>query len=312
MAVGKDPGFFYLTGHEIPHTLTTNIFEISKDFFTNCPSEDRIRFSSKSGEPGFSGPGKEKLSGLGHGDLKESYHFQSFKLSPNVALPASLAKHRATLQNFSDECERVGNVLLEAFSVGLKRPPTFLTKHHTGEQNRFRLLHYPPYLGSDSGRNPPDIEQSIRAGAHSDYGSITLLFQEPSDEGGLQVWLNGAWVGVPYVENAIVVNIGDALEFWTAGQLRSTIHRVTFPPGKGEMQSRYSIPFFVTADDNTLLEPILSPSDDVIPMDTAKAFFGDIARVKGYLQLDPITALEHRMRREATISGTSLMAFPQN
>ncbi|KAF4462621.1 2OG-Fe(II)oxygenase superfamily [Fusarium albosuccineum] len=194
-----------------------------------------------------------------------------------------------------------------ASNSGEPKPPAFLPAHHTGQQNRFRLLHYPPYVPDADGPSSPD-EEDIRAGVHSDYGSLTLLFQEPTDQGGLQVWQNGDWVDVPYVTHAIVVNIGDALEFWTACQLRSTIHRVTFPPGQAPPQSRFSIPFFVTANDETVLEPILPPSNNTATQDSSKAFFGDIARVKGYLSLEPVTALEHRLRREATIGGSATVA----
>ncbi|KAJ3544343.1 hypothetical protein NM208_g3112 [Fusarium decemcellulare] len=309
MKVGENPGFFYLVGHGIPEELVTGMFNLSKDFFENCPAADRARFASNSGEPykGYSGPAREKLSGLGRGDLKESYHFQSFKASPDVELPLCLDNNRSTLRRFSHECERLGNILLQAFSVGLKKPPAFLPAYHTGQQNRFRLLHYPPYVPGADGPSSPD-EEDVRAVAHSDYGSLTLLFQEPTDQGGLQVWQNGDWVDVPYITDSIVVNIGDALEFWTACQLRSTIHRVTFPPGQAPPQSRFSIPFFVTADDETVLEPILPPSNNTTTQDSSKAFFGDIARVKGYLSLEPVTALEHRLRREATIGGSAAVA----
>ena len=62
--------------------------------------------------------------------------------------------------------------------------------------------------------NRPDI----RAGAHTDYGSITLLFQHRVP--GLQVHRDGSWLDVAPQEGCIVINIGDALEFWTGGRFR--------------------------------------------------------------------------------------------
>ncbi|PSN70289.1 Clavaminate synthase-like protein [Corynespora cassiicola Philippines] len=221
-------------------------------------------------------------------------------------MPVTLQKSREHLRSFSAECERVGHALLQAFSIGLGLPKQFLSKSHTGEQNRFRMLHYPPVTAAAQSKDDILVaeDEDIRAGAHSDYGSLTLLFQEPGDAGGLQVWYNSAWLNVPYVEKAIVVNIGDALEFWTAGRLRSTIHRVTFPASKGPTGSRYSIPFFMAPDDDAILEPLLS-SDERHLSDAGQEFnFGELAKVKGYQSLEPVSAKEHRLRREANIGSS--------
>ena len=60
-----------------------------------------------------------RLSGLGRGDLKESYHFKTFTSFPEVELPSELDTQRSSLKHFSKECERVGSVLLEGFAMGL-------------------------------------------------------------------------------------------------------------------------------------------------------------------------------------------------
>lgn len=242
---------------------------------------------------GYSGVRKERLSGLGRGDVKEAFHFRCMSKFPDDELPEILQRHKSDLQRFNDECEALGKSLLEAFAIGLKQEKSLLADKHSGQQYRFRFLHYPAVPLDAS------TETDIRAGAHSDYGSLTLLFQEPSDTGGLQVWdaRRSEWQNVPYLKDAIVVNIGDALEFWTAGRLRSTIHRVVFPQD-GSDQSRYSIPFFITPDDEAILKPILEDGNaDALDLGTEGLM--DLMKVKGYTSLDPVTALEHRVRREA-------------
>lgn len=93
------------------------------------------------------------------------------------------------------------------------------------------MLHYPPVeveqngINSDrqaypfwSARLQTDkifCSNEIRAGAHTDYGSITILFQHIVS--GLQVHRNGSWIDVAPRKGCVVINIGDALEFWSGG-----------------------------------------------------------------------------------------------
>jgi hypothetical protein len=76
-------------------------------------------------------------------------------------------------------------------------------------------------------------------GAHKDPGVLTLLMIEPGKV-GLQIETAGGWVDAPAVPGALVVNIGDLLEYATDGYLKATVHRVVSPP-PGE--TRLSIPF---------------------------------------------------------------------
>ena len=76
-------------------------------------------------------------------------------------------------------------------------------------------------------------------------------FLRTDDVPGLQVQtLQGEWVDVPPIEGAFIVNLGDMLQYWTAGFLRSTIHRVVNREGR----ERYSIPFFFEPNFETLIK----------------------------------------------------------
>lgn len=173
-----------------------------------------------------------------------------------------------------------------------------------------RLIHYPavPFEPSNRSATPDsglgsdvaDESVDIRAGAHSDYGSLTLLFQQPTDQGGLQVLSSktNTWLDVPAIPGAIVVNIGDALEFWTAGRLRSTIHRVVFPRTEKEAIGRYSIPFFVQPDPDVLFEPMQTVSTDSTAQSMPQDFAEVMAR-KRYQTSKPITFAEHLKDRIA-------------
>lgn len=128
-----------------------------------------------------------------------------------------------------------------------------------------RLLYYPALSASETSKDDEDI----RAGAHSDYGSVTLLFRLP-DQPGLEILTRtGEWAPVPVDPEGhgsgnlpILVNIGDLLSFWTNGLLKSTVHRVTFPkPGLGPESGadRYSIAYFCHPVDSAELVEIPSP-----------------------------------------------------
>lgn len=180
-------------------------------------------------------------------------------------------------------------------------PEDFLSKAHGGESYRMRLIKYPPVEMTP----PPDGDDTpdIRAGAHSDYGSLTLLFRQPSDQGGLQVLLpeasdgEGQWLDVPCMKDAIVVNIGDALEFWTAGRLRSTVHRVAYPRSARENVARLSIPVFIQPDRSVVLEPMATVRGDGDLHASVDEEFAAVLRRKGYLTADPVTSQEHLASR---------------
>jgi len=127
-----------------------------------------------------------------------------------------------------------------------------------------RLLHYTPVKKEVFEKN----KAQVRAGAHTDYGSITLLFQDL--RGGLQVETEqGAWEDVTPIEGTAVVNAGDLLARWTNDRVKSTNHRVVQPPVEagenGEHPARYSVAYFCNPDDEKWIDALPGTFSDSNP-----------------------------------------------
>jgi isopenicillin N synthase-like dioxygenase len=118
------------------------------------------------------------------------------------------------MEKFYWECSGVSGEILRAIGTGLGlRDPDLLLKFHSGHNNQLRLLHYPPIPAVEL-----ENKSSARMPAHSDWGSITLLFQD--DCGGLEVEHQkapGTFIPVQPLKNAIVMNVGDLLMRWSNG-----------------------------------------------------------------------------------------------
>ncbi|MEZ5296329.1 MAG: 2OG-Fe(II) oxygenase family protein [Ilumatobacteraceae bacterium] len=172
----------------------------------------------------------------------------AFVFSPNrwpSALPGLETAMRAHYDAMASLVER----LMSLMAVGLGLPPDFFVPSIDRHTSALRVLHYPDLSGR--GIEPGQL----RAGAHSDYGTLTLLRQDDAP-GGLEVrGVDGDWHPVPAVDGAYVVNVGDALERWTNDAWRSTMHRVVVPSADvvGSTE-RQSMAFFHNANWDARIE----------------------------------------------------------
>lgn len=214
------------------------------------------------------------------GDFKEAFNIGPFQDGKaQQPLPGSVAPYEGQYGDFYDLCYSLALRINHLLGIGLEvRPPTFFRDRHLRELGPsgsiLRFLYYPPFNSLDPGTADPAAD--VRAGAHSDYGSITLLFRLRG-QAGLEISLpDGTWAPVPVSPPGteedpsppILVNIGDLLSYWTNGLLRSTVHRVVFPgpegalvDGESDAEARYSIAFFCHPAGSTTLEAV--PSDRV-------------------------------------------------
>lgn len=121
-----------------------------------------------------------------------------------------------------------------------------------------RINHYPAQEGTP-------LEGQLRAGAHTDYGTLTILNGE-NTAGGLQVLTrDGTWIDVETAPDTFVVNIGDLLMRWTNDRWVSNSHRVVNPPGTKSDEARLSIAFFHHPNYDALIECVAPEGEAKYP-----------------------------------------------
>ncbi|MGB3491616.1 MAG: 2-oxoglutarate and iron-dependent oxygenase domain-containing protein [Elainellaceae cyanobacterium] len=244
-------GFLYVINHGIPQDMIDRAFEQSQQFFDlPLAQKQKVAWSNEFSNRGYVGRERERLDETQPGDVKEAFNIgqevpqdQAFSQGAALVLnrwPAGQDAFRTTISELFETCTVAAAHVLRAFAIALSMPETFIVEQHRTHNYTLRLLHYPPL---DAMPKPGQM----RAGAHSDYGSLTLLFQD--DVGGLEV-LNAKeqWIAAPAVPGAILVNTGDLMERWSNDVFRSTQHRVRLPDADHAGCDRYSIAFFCQPD----------------------------------------------------------------
>ncbi|KAF3908388.1 hypothetical protein ABW21_db0200058 [Orbilia brochopaga] len=263
--------FIELESTNISYDDVQRMFELSKQFFAS-PRSEKAKCAISENNKGWSSMLSETLDPehQSRGDFKEALNFGEFADGKaQQPMPDALAADESYLSGFFDSCHNLCVRLLQLFAMGLNIDEDAGGKDWFSERHNrsgpsgsiLRLLHY-PVIPPEAGYVP---EKDIRAGAHSDYGSITLLFQRPAQE-GLEI-LSKGWQPVPVHPEGvdttrpppILVNIGDLLSYWTGGYLKSTVHRVVVPPSASAGgEDRYSMAFFCHPVDTALLVPVPS------------------------------------------------------
>lgn len=247
--------FFYVRNHGIEQDLIDATFEASRRFFAE-PLERRMRVEKDRFHRGYLPLGTTKYPGKAP-DLKDSFDIgvdlpldhQDVRAGLPLHGPnqwPDLAGFRAPVEAYFQAVRGFGLRLLTLFARSLAVEDDFFTRHYDNPTILMRMLHYPPQADALE-------EGSIGALAHSDYGVITVLAQDPS--GGLELQKpDGSWIGAPYIPGTFVVNIGDLMARWTNDVYRSNKHQVVNRRGT----ERYSIPFFFNPNHRALVECIPS------------------------------------------------------
>ncbi|MFW0786539.1 2OG-Fe(II) oxygenase family protein [Gordonia sp. CPCC 206044] len=255
-SAATDIGFFQVVDHGIDVAEVEHAFAMSAAFFA-LPDEIKQQYPLQKGQ----NAGWEFMSqvrpSVGTPDQKESYQFTRPRMDGLWPTDEELAGFRRTLEDFEYRCWQIAMRLLSCFADRLGLDRDFFTRAHDPSadsyQSTLRLLHYYPFPDELL-----DAENIWRAGAHTDFDVLTLLFQR-SGQGGLQV-LPGAevqgqaWTSVEPSDDAITCNIGDMLMRWSDDRLPSNFHRVRAPRRDEYRGARYTIAYFAQANTDVLIE----------------------------------------------------------
>ncbi|XP_015571818.1 2-oxoglutarate-Fe(II) type oxidoreductase hxnY isoform X1 [Ricinus communis] len=256
-----DCGFFYVINHGISEEFMEEVFKESKKFF-ELPESEKMKVLRNEKHRGYTPVLDELLdpdNQVHVGDYKEGYYIgvevpeddpEADKpfYGPNVwPKPDLLPGWRQTMERFHQEALEVARKIARIIALALDLDANFFDRPEMLGQPIavMRLLHYGAYVSDP-------LKGLFGAGAHSDYGLITLLATD--DVPGLQICKDKdsrpqVWENIAPLKGAFIVNLGDMLERWSNCIFRSTLHRVV-----GNGQERYSIAYFVEPSHECLVE----------------------------------------------------------
>ncbi len=242
----EEYGFAVIRDHGIAQDLIDRAEALSKEFFA-LPDEAKKAYHlpGGGGARGYTPFGTEKAKDANVHDLKEFWHVGRelptghvlSEYMPANVWPDEVDGFREIFTELYGAFEEAGARVLEAIALHLGLDRDFFAPTVQDGNSVMRLLRYPPLEGAEA-------EGAIRAAAHGDINTITLLLG--AEEAGLELLTKqGEWLEVNPPEGALVVNVGDMLDRLTNGKLRSTTHRVVNPTGDAAYRARYSMPFFL-------------------------------------------------------------------
>lgn len=288
-----DSGFFTIVGHGVPRELIARTRQAGVDFFAAPgaikqavlrppskisrgwnPIKDRtIAYSRGEVTP----PDWQEAWAMGPIDIGDDAYFtegagKSF-FAPNQW--PNLPGFRETLEEYYRAMIGLGQHVMRGFALALGTDEHYFDDKADRGYANLRIVRYP---GQD---DPPEPGQ-LRAGAHTDYGAFTFV-KGDNVPGGLQVSDgSGGWMDVQAPDGGYVCNIADAMQRWTGGRFRSTLHRVVNPPREVARQDRISLVTFHNPNHDTVLRGI--GDSDVSgepPVTFAEHYFGKIVRASG-------------------------------
>ena len=254
----RDIGFLVISGHGIAPEMVEETYAVARRFF-DLPLEEKRRVvqPAPNVSRGYTPLGSEAVArsrdaSATASDLNETLIIgpvdrvdAPYATAPGAGQhfavnlwPERPAELRPALVRYYRAMSELAQTLMRIFALGLGLDESFFDDKIDRHISRLRIRNYPA-------QTTTPLPGQLRAGAHSDYGSLTILAAEDKP-GGLQVCnATGDWVDVPIIPGCFIVNLGDLMARWTNDAWVSTLHRVVNPPeGAGPESRRMSLVFF--------------------------------------------------------------------
>ncbi|KAK5046615.1 hypothetical protein LTR84_007376 [Exophiala bonariae] len=253
-------GFFQITGHRVPADLQEAVLDCLKDFFAlPQAAKEKVLKDKNTWNRGYERIGSQILEAGTNPDQKEGFYigeeitkdhpyFIQKKLNSGPNLwpdnVKDVQRFKSVSMEYYNAMHALARDILSIIAQTLELDASYFKEFTTDAVATLRYLHYPPQA--------PDSDEKLSRGigAHTDFGSVTLLMQDDVD--GLQVYEKSTneWLDVVPIKGAYVVNLGNMFMRWSNDKYISNLHRVINKSGK----ERYSIPFFFSGNPDYMIE----------------------------------------------------------
>lgn len=252
-------GFFYVKNHGVPAERIDQQFELALQLMElPLATHQALAIHHSKTMRGFEALGAQTLDETARPDLKECFYcgmaypvnhpyvLAGYQTYGGNQWPTELSQAPAQCEAYIQALLGLSRRLMQLLALSLHLPEAYFDATSHSPMVTLRMIRYPAH--------PPDADdRTFGAGAHTDWGALTLLAQDA--HGGLEVCLpNGSWLAAPPMPNTFIVNLGDMMPRWTNGRYLSSLHRVRNTLSGG--QARYSIPFFYEPDYLALIEAV--------------------------------------------------------
>ncbi|KAI0922582.1 hypothetical protein AcW1_002811 [Taiwanofungus camphoratus] len=247
-------GFFYAINHGYTQAQNDRIFDVADVPFSQVDDEEKTVFAGDFKTTGiYQGYKSRGKWHINAGVPDEIEHYNINRDVMKQQHPEALQPLLPEIEDFAKFCHmNVLHPILRLFAIGLELPEeTFVNIHgfSSAGESSVRFMKYYPRSADIEART-----DNVWLKGHTDTGSITILWSQPIS--ALQILLlDGKWRWVRHIDNALVINAGDAMEFLSGGFYKATIHRVIQPPVDQRGYARVGVFYFAKADDNVKLVP---------------------------------------------------------
>ena len=250
-AAAMASGFFYVRHHGVPVEQVQAQFALARRLLdVPMATREALEMHKSPAMRGYELMGAQTLDAAARPDLKESFYcgmaypadhpyvVAGYQTYGHNQWPAEVPEAPARCEAYIQAMLALSRRLMQLMALSLQLPETWFDATSDSPMVTLRMIRYPAHPeGAD--------ERTFGAGAHTDWGAITILAQD--GHGGLEVQMPGGdWLPATPVEGCFVVNLGDMIPRWTNGLYHSNLHRVRNLHSGGA--PRYSIPFFYEPD----------------------------------------------------------------
>lgn len=245
----REIGFLAVAGHRVPAAVVGRAFRQSSAFFDRPDAQKQTPVAADGGFLGYDSLGNQALA-YSLDDETPPDLFERFSMGGRAGdiWPAGADDLRGALGDYYRAMETLAADLMRLFALALDLGDEHFFAGAIDQHISHLCVNNYPAL------DRPPLPGQLRAGAHTDYGSLTIV--APTDAPGrLQVRQAGEWLDVHPPPGAFVVNLGDLMAQWTNDRWVSTMHRVATPPlDAGPASRRLALVFFHQPNAEALIE----------------------------------------------------------